>query len=158
MSLFQDKIEGFKVTPLKEIADKRGSVLHMLKCDSPDFVKFGECYFSEILSDSIKAWKKHTIQTQNISVPIGKIRLVVYDCRNLTTTKGNLIVLELGRPEAYQRVTIPPNVWYGFKCISKTTALIVNCADYPHDASESHVLDLNDPSVPYSWLSNERIN
>ena len=46
MSLFQDKIEGFQVTPLKEIADKRGSVLHMLKCDSPDFVKFGECYFA----------------------------------------------------------------------------------------------------------------
>ena len=158
MTLFQNKIEGVNITPLKEIADNRGSVLHMIRCDSPDFVKFGECYFSEVLSDSIKAWKKHTIQTQNISVPIGKIRLVIYDCRDSTSTKGNLMILELERPKAYQRVTIPPQVWYGFKCISKTPALIVNCADYPHTAMESQALDLTDSSVPYSWLSNMEIN
>ena len=55
-----DLIEGIKVTPLKQIGDDRGKVMHMLRNDSKDFVKFGECYFSEVLSDSIKAWKKHT--------------------------------------------------------------------------------------------------
>lgn len=148
----EHKIEDLKITPLREIEDKRGSVLHMMRCDSTDFVKFGECYFSEIFSGSIKAWKKHTIQTQNISVPVGKIRLVIYDCRDLSSTKGNILILELGRPEKYYRITIPPNVWYGFKCISKISALIVNCADYPHDAKESQILDLKDSSIPYSWL------
>lgn len=148
----QNEIEGVYIAPLTEIADHRGSVLHMIRCDSPDFVKFGECYFSEVLSSSIKAWKKHTIQTQNIAVPIGRIRLVIYDNRESSKSKGKLCILVLGRPEAYSRVTIPPNVWYGFKCISTTPALLVNCVDHPHTAMESEVLDVNDPHIPYSWV------
>ena len=151
MDLIQGEIEGVKLTPLKEISDYRGSVLHMLRCDSPDYVKFGECYFSEILIDAIKAWKKHNIQTQNIAVPIGKVKLVLYDSRKKSMTKGNLLIIELGRPDAYQRVTIPPQVWYGFKCISKSPALLINCADYPHSISESEVLDITDPFIPYTW-------
>ena len=152
MGLIQNEIEGVIITPLKEIADYRGSVLHMIRSDSPDFVKFGECYFSEVLSGSIKAWKKHTIQTQNIAVPIGRIKLVIYDDREFSKSKGNFFILELGRIDAYLRVTIPPHVWYGFKCISSTPALLVNCADYPHNALESKVLDVTDSLIPYSWV------
>ena len=152
MGLIQSEIEGVIITPLKEIVDYRGSVLHMIRCDSPDFMKFGECYFSEVLSGSIKAWKKHTIQTQNIAVPIGRIKLVIYDDREFSKSKGNFFILELGRIDAYSRVTIPPHVWYGFKCISSTPALLVNCADYPHNALESKVLDVTDPLIPYSWV------
>jgi dTDP-4-dehydrorhamnose 3,5-epimerase len=149
MDLIQ--IEGVKLTPLKEIADKRGSVLHMLRDDSSDFVKFGECYFSEVLCGATKAWKNHKIQTQNIAVPIGKIRFVIYDCRNESKTKGRLLIFELGRPDAYQRLTIPPQVWYGFQCISVSPALLVNCVDYAHSTSESLVLDSTDTSIPYIW-------
>ena len=78
--------------------------------------------------------------------------MVIYDCRDLSSTKGNIVILELGRPEKYYRITIPPNVWYGFKCISEISALIVNCADHPHDPKESQILDLKDSSIPYSWL------
>lgn len=152
MGLIQSEIEGVQLTPLKEIADDRGSVLHMIRCDSPDFVKFGECYFSEVLCGSIKAWKKHTIQTQNISVPIGRIRLVIYDSREISKSKGKLCILELGRPDVYCRVKIPPHLWYGFKCISSTPALLVNCADYPHTPQESEVIDVIDPFIPYSWV------
>jgi dTDP-4-dehydrorhamnose 3,5-epimerase len=152
MDLIQSEIEGVKLTQLKQIADSRGSVLHMLRSDSPDFVNFGECYFSEVLCGASKAWKKHKIQTQNIAVPIGKILIVIYDCREKSKTKGKLQILELGRPDAYQRVTIPPQVWYGFKCISSCPALLVNCADHPHSPLESETLDLSDPSIPYFWV------
>ncbi len=45
-----DEIEGVIIQPLKQIADNRGSVLHMLKNDSSLFKQFGEVYFSEIHS------------------------------------------------------------------------------------------------------------
>ena len=144
-------IQGVQITPLREIKDSRGSVLHMLRMDSPDFTKFGECYFSEVISGAVKAWKKHKIQTQNISVPIGRIKLVIYDDREFSNTNGNILVLTLGRPDSYYRVTIPPRVWYGFGCMSPLNALLVNCADYPHDPLENELKDINDNTIPYMW-------
>ena len=44
----KDNIEGVKITPLKIIADDRGSVMHMMRNDSKVFDKFGEIYFSTI--------------------------------------------------------------------------------------------------------------
>lgn len=145
------EIEGVVLTALKEIKDDRGSVLHMLRADSTDFAQFGECYFSEVSPGAIKAWKKHTVQTQNIAVPVGRIRLVIYDARENSATKNNLFVIELGRPDAYKRVRIPPGVWYGFTCISTSAALLANCADHPHTPMESEVLYYTDPLIPFNW-------
>jgi dTDP-4-dehydrorhamnose 3,5-epimerase len=147
-------IAGVTIVPLRVIADDRGAVLHMLRCDADDFTAFGECYFSEVAPTAVKAWKKHLAQTQNLAVPVGRIRLVIFDERAKSPTKGNILVVELGRPDAYQRVTIPPGLWYGFSCISESPALIANCADQPHSKSESVVLDVADTLIPYSWQEN----
>lgn len=145
------KIDGVNFTDLKEITDNRGSVLHMIRSDSKDFENFGECYFSEILLNKIKAWKRHNIQTQNITVPVGEIILVIYDSRKESKTFKKLLVSKIGRPNNYKRVKIPPGVWYGFKCIGKSNALIVNCADIPHDKKESQLIDFNDSEIPFNW-------
>lgn len=145
-------IQGVVFTQLREIADDRGAVLHMLRCDAEDFTQFGECYFSEVLPGAVKAWKKHLLQTQNLAVPVGQIRLVIYDDRETSITKGNLHVVELGRPDGYIRVTIPPGLWHGFMCTGLTPALLANCADLPYNQTESKVLLFNDTSIPYSWI------
>ncbi len=157
MGIIQTDIAGITVTVLREIADERGAVLHMLRCDAEDFTQFGECYFSEVMPTAIKAWKKHIIQTQNLAVPVGRIRLVIFDDRENSPSNGKLLIMELGRPDAYQRVQIPPGIWYGFTCISNTPALLANCANHPHIQSESLLLDVNDHSIPYSWTDNKRI-
>jgi len=143
-------IEGVIVQDLKQIADSRGRVMHMVRTGSPLFHKFGEIYFSEILPDVVKAWKRHTMMTQLFAVPIGTIRLVIYDDRQNYESKGNLKVLEIGR-ENYKLVKVPPKLWYGFKCISDFPALIVNCPDLPHDPDESEGRPQNDNTIPYQW-------
>lgn len=144
-------IDGLTYTVLKQIPDHRGAVLHMLRCDAVDFTHFGECYFSETVPTAVKAWKCHRSQTQNLAVPVGRIRIAVYDLRDSSVTHGNLQVLDLGRPDAYGRLRIPPGLWYGFRCISAAPALIVNCADLPHEPSESESRPADDPSIPYQW-------
>ena len=79
--MYKSKIKGIKIVKLDEIFDSKGSVLHMIKSSSPEFKNFGECYVSEINYNSIKGWKLHSKQTQNISVPSGKIKMVLYDYR-----------------------------------------------------------------------------
>jgi len=143
-------IDGVTVSQLRQIPDDRGSVLHMLRCDDPGFIHFGECYFSEVLPGAIKAWKRHRVQAQNLAVPFGRIRLVIFDSREFSFSNGRLLILELGRPDSYLRLHIPPGLWYGFSCISDTVAIMANCPDLPHDPSESDVLPV-DSFIPYKW-------
>ena len=81
-------INDVLISPLKQFSDERGSVLQMLRCDAPEFIQFGECYFSEILPGAIKAWKRHRAQTQNLAVPVGRIRIVIFDDRQTSSSRA----------------------------------------------------------------------
>lgn len=146
-------ISGVTFTELRQVSDERGALLHMLRCDAAEFSRFGECYFSEVLPGAIKAWKRHRMQTQNLAVPVGRIRMVIYDNREGSVTRGQLQELQLGRPDAYLRVQIPPGLWYGFACIGDAPALLANCTDFPHDPIESEQCPPNPPIIPYQWTA-----
>jgi len=148
-------IDGVIITHLRQISDERGAVLHMLRSDAPGFSRFGECYFSEVRAGAVKAWKRHRLQTQNFAVPVGRIRLVIYDEREHSASRGRLHIQELGRPDAYLRVTIPPGLWYGFEALGPAAALLVNCADLPHSPGESETRPLSDPAIPYRWVGGD---
>ena len=151
-------IKGVTLTELRQINDDRGAVLHMLRSDAPEFVRFGECYFSEVLPGAIKAWKRHRAQTQNLAVPVGRVRMVIYDDREGSATRGQLQEMELGRPDAYLRLRIPPGLWYGFACMGDKPALLANCPDLPHDPTESELRSLNHPTIPYEWAPISELN
>ena len=137
--------------PLAEIATPGGPVLRMVRAGEAHFLGCGEVYFSEVEPGAIKAWKRHTRQTQQLTVPRGRIRVVLHDQRADSPTADSLLVLELGRPDSYALLRIPPGVCYGFAALGAETALICNCPDLPHDPAESSKLPLDSPSVPYSW-------
>ena len=145
------EIEDVIVQPLKQIADKRGSVLHMLKNDSNLFKQFGEVYFSEIHSGLVKAWKRHKKQSQNLVVPLGKIRLVIYDDRPNSNTHRKIAQYKLGRPKDYRLIHIPPMLWYGFQGIGDQTSMIANCTDLSHDPEEMESLSADTSQIQYQW-------
>ena len=150
-------IEGALYQPLKVIPTPGGPVLHMLRAGSPllpDFSGgFGEIYFSEVLPGAVKAWKRHTRQTQLFAVPMGRLRIVLYDDRPSSPTRGALVERRLGRPDDYGLLRIPPLVWYGFTAEGTVPALICNCADLPHDPAEGERLSPDDAAIPYAWPS-----
>lgn len=143
-------IDGVVVLELKQICDERGKVLHMLRSDSPVFTRFGEIYFSIVNSGAVKAWKKHFKMAQHFAVPVGKIRLVFYDDRKGSATYNKVEVLDIGE-DHYCLVKIPPLLWYGFKGISSTSALVANMTDIPHDPYEVERLATFDKMIPYDW-------
>jgi len=143
-------IEGVKVKPLKQILDERGKIMHMIRKDDPEFIDFGEIYFSCVHPGAIKGWHVHNSMTLNYSVPIGKIKLVLFDDRENSKTKGEIQEIFLG-PDNYCLVTIPPLVWNGFKGIGEELSLVANCSDMPHDPTEIGRLDPFDKKIPYDW-------
>jgi dTDP-4-dehydrorhamnose 3,5-epimerase len=144
-------ISGVVIQPLRQIVDERGAVLHMLRCDSPLFTQFGEIYFSVVFSKVIKAWKRHRRMTQHFAVPAGRIKLVLYDDRDKSPTRGRLEEYTIGKPGHYYLIRIPPLIWYGFQGLDSTPSIVANLTDLPHDPAEVETLPDNSADIPYSW-------
>lgn len=143
-------IEGVKITPLKQIFDERGKVMHMLREDSPVFERFGEIYFSCTNPGAIKAWHLHKRMTLNYAVIFGEIKCVLYDDRPYSTTRGTVEEYFLS-PENYSMITVPPLVWNGFKGLGTKVSIVANCATIPHDPQEIERKSAFDQSIPYNW-------
>jgi len=143
-------IDGVLINPLKQILDERGKIMHMLRNDDEYFEKFGEIYFSFVYPGVVKGWHLHKKMKLNYAVPYGKIKLVLYDDRKDSPSRGELMELFIG-VEDYKLVSIPTMVWNGFKGLGNTISIVANCATLPHDPEEIVRLDpfLND--IPYDW-------
>ena len=146
-------IEGIKITPLKQIEDERGKVMHMLRNDSKTFTKFGEIYFSNVYPNKIKGWHLHGKMTLNYAVVLGEIKLVLYDERPNSKTKGQVQEFFLSQKN-YKLVSVPPLIWNGFMGIGNTTAIVANCADLPYDDTEIKRKSAFDKDIPYDWNKN----
>lgn len=148
-------IDGVVLTPLRQIFDERGKVMHMLRSDSPIFKKFGEIYFSCTHPGVVKAWHLHKEMTLNYAVIFGEIKFVLYDDRKDSPTQGEIQELFIS-PENYMLVTVPPMVWNGFKSVGTQTSIVANCANIPHSSSEIERLSPTDSKIPYDWALQNR--
>ena len=135
---------------VKIISDNRGKVMHMLRSDSSIFKNFGEIYFSTIYTNLIKGWHLHKEATLNYACVKGKVKLVLFDDRDSSPTKGKLYELILS-PENYFLVTVPPNIWNGFKGLDKSESIIANCLTLPHNEKEMVRKEPNDKKFNYNW-------
>jgi dTDP-4-dehydrorhamnose 3,5-epimerase len=143
-------IEGVKVVPLRRVPDERGTIFHMLRRDDSHFIEFGEIYFTTIYKDIVKAWHKHSDMTLNYACISGRIKLAIYDDRDKSSTRGNLMELFLG-PDDYSLVQIPPGLWNGMKGMEAPNAIVANCATHTHDPSRTTRLDPFGDDIPYDW-------
>lgn len=143
-------IDGVRIIKKKQFIDERGKIMRMLRVDDEEFVRFGEIYFSFTYPGAIKAWHRHKKMTLTYAAISGKIKLVLYDDRDKSPTKGNIEEIFLS-DENYFTITIPPLIWNGFKSIENKSAIIANCTDVPHSEDEIERKNYNDPSIPYDW-------
>lgn len=148
-------IDGVILTPLKQIHDERGKVMHMLREDDAVFQRFGEIYFSCVEPGAVKAWHLHREMTLNYAVVFGKIKFVLFDDRADSPTRGQVQEFFVS-PENYQLVTVPPLIWNGFKGVGDRTALVANCATLPHDPAEIERRSPFDERIGYDWALRHR--
>ena len=141
-------IEGVILTPLKQIVNPKGDLYHALKKSDNGYKSFGEAYFSTVIKDEIKGWKKHTVMVLNLIVPIGAVKFIIYDDRIDSSTKNQFFSLILSQ-ENYQRLTVPAGVWMAFKGIGEDLNMLLNIASIEHDPSEAITKQLTD--INYTW-------
>ena len=127
--------------------------MHMLRVDDAHFERFGEIYFSVVYPGIIKGWHLHKQMTLNYAVVSGMIKLVLYDPRDNSPTKGEVQELFMGE-DNYVLTRIPRGIWNGFKGIGAKPAIVANCATTPHDPDEIIRLKPFAKEIPYDWEQN----
>lgn len=142
-------IDGVVITPLRKIPDERGTIYHMLKSTDSHFQCFGEVYFSSVYYGVIKGWHWHREMTLNYACITGRIKLVLFDEREYSATRNTIMEIFLGA-DSYYLVTIPPEVWNGFKGMSQSS-IVANVCTHPHDPTRSRRLDPQQNHIPYNW-------
>ena len=148
-------IDGVVVKPLNKIPDERGMILHMMRSDDPLFEKFGEIYFSSVYPGVVKGWHLHEEMTLNYAVVSGEIKLVLFDERADSPTRGEVQEMFMGENN-HNLVKIPPLVWNGFMGIGIKQAFVANLATIPHSPDEITRLDPHNNQIPYKWGKSDR--
>ncbi|HEX7401148.1 MAG TPA: dTDP-4-dehydrorhamnose 3,5-epimerase family protein [candidate division Zixibacteria bacterium] len=145
-------IQGVLTKKLKVIPDERGRLMEILRADDELFTKFGQVYMTTAYPGVVKGWHYHKKQTDHFSVVKGMIKLVLYDNREGSPTKGEINEFFLGEHKPLL-VKIPPLVLHGFKCVSPEEAICINIPTelYDYQQPDEYREDPHQIDIPYDW-------
>lgn len=144
-------IHGVKVKKLRVIPDERGRLMEILRNDDDLFEKFGQVYMTTAYPGVVKAWHAHRMQSDNMTCIHGMIKLVLYDDREGSPTKGMINEFFIGIHNPLL-VHVPPLVWHGFKTISESEAIVINIPTEVYNYEKPD--ELRRPprgDIPYNW-------
>jgi dTDP-4-dehydrorhamnose 3,5-epimerase len=145
-------IDGVMVKKLKVIPDERGRLMEMLRSDEEIFEKFGQVYMTTAYPDVVKAWHYHKVQEDHFAVVKGTMKLVLYDERDGSPTKGKINEFFMGEHNPIL-VKIPKGIYHGFKTVGEQEAIVINVPTEPYNREkpDEYRLDPHDNHIPYSW-------
>ena len=143
-------IDGVVVKPLKVIADERGYLMEMMRKDDPFFQRFGQTYVSVAYPGVVKGWHYHKVQTDHFVIVKGMMKVVLYDDRADSPTRGLVNEFFLGEKNP-TLVTIPPGVWHGMKGIGTEPAMLVYVTNRFYNPKDEGRIPYNDPRIAYDW-------
>ena len=145
-------IDGVKVKKLSVIPDERGRLMEILRADDEVFDKFGQVYMTTAYPGVVKAWHLHKIQDDNMAVVRGMMKIVLYDGRDGSPTKGQVMEFFAGEDNPIL-VHIPKGVMHGFKCISEYAAIVINTPTevYDYKQPDEYRVGPHENDIPYDW-------
>ncbi|MBI4020150.1 MAG: dTDP-4-dehydrorhamnose 3,5-epimerase family protein [Candidatus Aenigmarchaeota archaeon] len=146
------RIDGVEVKRLSMYEDGRGRLMEILRADDSIFRKFGQVYMCTAYPGWVKGWHLHKRQTDNFTCIKGTMRLVLYDGREKSATKGllNEFIISLETPMV---VSIPPGVYHGFEALGRGEAIAINTPDYPYNRKrpDEYRLPFNTGKIGFKW-------
>jgi dTDP-4-dehydrorhamnose 3,5-epimerase len=146
------RIDGVVVKDLKVIPDERGWLMEIFRNDDKFFQKFGQVYLTVAYPGVVKGWHYHKVQTDHFCCVKGMLKVVLYDDRPDSPTRGEVNEFFLGEKNP-QLVRIPAGVLHGMKGIGVEPALLINVPDevYRYDQPDEFRVHPHDNDVPYDW-------
>ncbi len=146
-------IEGVEIKELVTHPDERGFFREIARSDET-VVREGWAQISHSLMHPgvAKAWHVHPTQIDWWYVPAGDLKVALYDAREGSSTRGQLMELFLGEHYEAQLLKIPAGVAHGCRVIGGTAHLIYLTSG-TYDPAEEGRIAHDDPEIGYDWTA-----
>jgi len=145
-------IDGVLTKRLNLIPDERGRLMEILRNDEDIFAQFGQVYMTTTYPQVVKAWHYHKKQDDFITCVKGMLKLVLFDNRETSPTRGDINEFFIGDDNPMM-VKVPRMIYHGWKCISEGESLVINVPTEPYNRKEpdEYRLDPHVNDIPYTW-------
>ena len=145
-------IQGVEIKNLKLIKDNRGFLMEMLRCDDKIYDKFGQVYLSVCNPNIVKGWHYHKKQTDHFVIVKGNAKVVLYDMREHSPTKGEIQEVFMGESNPIL-LKIPTFVLHGMTPADNNPIYLVNCPTEPYNYKnpDEFRVDFRSKDIPYDW-------
>jgi dTDP-4-dehydrorhamnose 3,5-epimerase len=151
------EIEGVVAKKLVTHPDERGFFRELIRVSDPFFGEgFAQLSHSLMHPGVTKAWHLHKTQVDWWYVPLGVLKVALYDTRPESPTKGVLQELFMGGEHGYSVLKIPPGVAHGCKAIGGSAHLIY-VTSMVYNTEEELRIPHDDPEIGYDWVSGPEI-
>lgn len=149
-------IDGVEIKKLKVIPDERGFLMEMLRSDDDFYQKFGQVYLTVAYPGVVKGWHYHKIQTDHFVVVKGMLKVVLYDDRDGSPTRGEVNEFFMGEQNPMLLV-IPRGVLHGMKGVGNEPGYLINIPTevYNYDTPDEYRVDPHDNDIPYDWAQKD---
>jgi len=129
-------IQGVRTIALNNVLTRSGAVTELFRTDWPEIsIEPRHMILATMNPGAVTDWHRHTRQTDHLIAISGNIKLVLWDGRENSKTKGQHDIIRFGvlRPLI---AVVPPGVWHGLRNESGSIAQYVNVNDVPYDHAD----------------------
>lgn len=145
-------IEGVVIEPLAVHSDKRGDLVVLLSQLHAPVDEIVHVYRVTARPGSIRAWVYHDHQSDRLTYTEGRFRVVLYDIRPGSPTRGQMQVIHAGADNPL-RLTIPAHVVHGVMNEGEGDASFVNMPTRAYDPAnpDKRRMPYPDARIPYRF-------
>lgn len=154
--LLRELIDGVQLHEMQNIITRNGTTTEVVR---PDWdigrLAINHMIHVTLRPHALSAWHCHHLQTDRIFVIDGTLRIVLFDDREGSPTKGKLDVLHLS-PLRPATILIPPFVWHGIQNLENRASSFINFFDraYCYEDPDEWRLPADTDAIPYRFARN----
>ncbi|MFQ5636811.1 MAG: dTDP-4-dehydrorhamnose 3,5-epimerase family protein [bacterium] len=150
-------IHGVEIKELTTYPDERGFFREIIRKNDDFFGEgFGQFSHSLMYPGVAKAWHVHKTQVDWWYLPVGNIKLGLYDTRKDSPSFGQTEEIFMGENYGAKVVKIPPGVAHGCKVLGDVAHLLYITSNI-YDPEEEGRIAHDDPEIGYDWESGPEI-
>lgn len=150
----QTLIHGVVAHAVRSVPTGYGCLTEIYRADwGLDAFGVDQVFQSTLEPTCISAWHAHAITTDRLFVNRGRMLVVLYDTRPDSPTRGLLNRFRVGMERPVMLI-VPPRVWHGVQCITRTSpSSLINVVDhaYSYEAPDHYRLPADSPHIPFAF-------
>ncbi len=147
-------IKGVVIKKIEKFCDERGFFMEVLRDDDGLLTRFGQSSYTIANPGVIKAFHWHERQDDLWFFASGMAKVVLYDLREDSPTRGETQVIITGERNPLL-IVIPKGVAHGYKVLgNKPAGLFYHTTEsYNRNDPDEGRIPYDDPSIGYDWDS-----